>query len=116
MPPASPSLTALITGASAGIGAEFARLLAADGYDLVLVARSREKLAELAGELTEKHRIRVRMLAKDLSLPGAPLEIFHELQAEHVKISVLVNNAGVGVYGLFAETAPESELEMIQLN
>jgi short-subunit dehydrogenase len=109
-------LTALVTGASGGIGEELARLFAADGHDLVLVARSRDKLARLAEELTGRHGVGVRVLASDLARPEAPREIFEELGADGVGVDALVNNAGFGSYGLFAETDLKSELDLLQVN
>jgi short-subunit dehydrogenase len=109
-------LTALVTGASGGIGEELARLFAADGHDLVLVARSRDKLVRLAEELHEKHGVAARVLAADLARPEAPREIFEELSADGVQVDALVNNAGFGTYGLFAETDLQSELELLQVN
>ena len=109
-------MTALVTGASGGIGEELARLFAADGHDLVLVARSRDKLARLAEELRAKHAVDARVLAADLVRPEAPREIFEELGAGGTTVDALVNNAGVGSYGLFAETDLQSELDLLQLN
>jgi short-subunit dehydrogenase len=109
-------MCALVTGASGGIGEELARLLAADQYDLVLVARSRDKLARLAEELGAKHNVTTRVIAKDLADPAAPQEIFDELQAAGVAVDVLVNNAGFGTYGPFAETDARKELELLQVN
>jgi short-subunit dehydrogenase len=109
-------MTALVTGASGGIGEELARLFAADGHDLVLVARSRDKLARLAGELGEKHSIAARVLTKDLARAEAPREIFEELSGAGVAVDALVNNAGFGSYGLFAETDLNSELDLLQVN
>jgi short-subunit dehydrogenase len=107
--------TALITGASGGIGLELARLFAAGGYDLVLVARSAGRLEELAGEL-RKPGGAVRVLAKDLSGPDAPEEVFRELAAAGVAVDVLVNNAGFATFGPFAETDLGQELEELRLN
>ena len=107
--------TALITGASGGIGLELARLFAAGGYDLVLVARSTAKLEELAGEL-RKHGGAVRVLAKDLARPESPEEVFRELEAAGVAVDVLVNNAGFATYGPFVEIDLGRELEELQLN
>jgi uncharacterized protein len=107
--------TALITGASGGIGLELARLFAAGGYDLVLVARSTAKLEELAGEL-RKHGGAVRVLAKDLAKPQSPEEVFRELEAAGVAVDVLVNNAGFATYGPFVEIDLGRELEELQLN
>ena len=109
-------MTALVTGASGGIGEELARLFAADGHDLVLVARSRDKLARIAAELKEKHGVAARVLAADLARDDAPREIFEELSAGGVTVDALVNNAGFGTYGLFAETDLKSELELLQVN
>ena len=109
-------MTALVTGASGGIGEELARLFAADGHGLVLVARSRDKLARLAEELHEKHGVGARVLAADLARAGAPQEIFDELRGAGVAVDALVNNAGFGSYGLFAETDLNSELGLLQVN
>lgn len=108
--------TALVTGASGGIGLELARLLAADRYDLVLVARSRGKLEALAAELGGRHHVEARVLACDLARPEAPREIFDELRGAGVRVDVLVNNAGFGSYGLFAETDLRAELDLLQVN
>jgi hypothetical protein len=108
--------TTLVTGASGGIGEELARLYAADGSDLVLVARSRERLQSLADELSGKHHVEARVVARDLSDPSAPREIFDELAAEGVEIETLVNNAGFGSYGLFAETDLAHEMRLLQVN
>ncbi|MFL6336176.1 MAG: SDR family NAD(P)-dependent oxidoreductase [Pyrinomonadaceae bacterium] len=109
-------MMALVTGASGGIGEELARLFAADGHDLVLVARGRDKLARLSEELAAKHGVNARVLASDLARAEAPREIFDELQGAGVSVDALVNNAGVGSYGLFAETGLQSELELLQIN
>ncbi|PYS82497.1 MAG: short-chain dehydrogenase [Acidobacteria bacterium] len=109
-------MTALVTGASGGIGLELARLFAADGHRLVLVARSKDKLSELSEELGDKHNVSARVLSADLARPEAPREIFDELQREGVSVDALVNNAGVGSYGLFAETDLKSELDLLQIN
>ncbi|MGD0437905.1 MAG: SDR family oxidoreductase [Bryobacteraceae bacterium] len=99
----------LITGASAGIGLELARVFAAAGYDLILTARDQVRLEKLAADLKPAA---VRVIAQDLSLPGAPEEI-HRLAPN---VDVLVNNAGFGVYGKFADNSLSQELNMIQLN
>jgi uncharacterized protein len=101
--------TALITGASGGIGLELARVFAEQGYALVLLARNRERLNEIAAELKPTP---VQVFAKDLALVGAPEGIYREVP----KVDVLVNNAGYGVYGRFAETPLDDELGMLQLN
>jgi short-subunit dehydrogenase len=107
--------TALITGASGGIGLELARRFAAGGYDLVLVARSTAKLEELAGEL-RKHGGAVGVLVKDLAVPESPEEVCRELEAAGIAVDVLVNNAGFATYGPFVETDLGRELEELQLN
>jgi len=102
--------TALITGASSGIGADLARLFAKDGYDLVLVARSEDKLRAFARELGTKTTV----IAADLSTPNAAANVVSRIGA--IEIDVLVNNAGVGVAGPFLDTDLQEELDMIQLN
>ncbi len=109
-------MTALVTGASGGIGEELARLFAADGHDLVLVARSRDKLARLAEELSGRHNVAARVLAADLARAESPREIFEELSGAGLTVDALVNNAGFGSYGLFAETDLKSELDLLQVN
>ena len=108
--------TALITGSSSGIGLEFAKLFAADGSDLVLVARREERLNEIADELSSEHGVKVHVLAKDLSKPKAPEEIFSHLKKEKIQIDVLVNNAGFGKKEHFSETDKEMHLDMVQVN
>src|SRR5947207_11400084 len=95
--------TALITGASAGLGAELARLFAADRVDVVLVARRRDKLDELAGELEKKHGVRAHVIAEVLMDSGAPARIAAKLGELGIEIEFLVNNAGFGTSGRFAE-------------
>jgi hypothetical protein len=107
---------ALVTGASSGIGLDFARLLAEGGHDLVLVARSAGKLGELARELADRHGAKTRVIAADLSDPGAVPRIAAELARAGLEISVLVNNAGYGLFGKFTETDLTAELNMIALN
>ena len=107
---------ALVTGASSGIGYELAKLLAKDGKNLVVVARSQDRLEELKTEIENKYGTTVRVLPKDLSDPRAPQEIFSELEKEDINVDVLVNNAGFGVYGMFSETDLQEELRMIQVN
>lgn len=108
--------TALITGASGGIGYEIAKLFAQDKYDLVLVARNEQRLKELGDALAEEHGIVVRSLAQDLAQLGASEEVFNGVQQMDIKIDVLVNNAGFGAYGFFAESDLSKELDMIQVN
>jgi len=108
--------TVLITGASSGIGLELSKIFAAEGYDLALVARNEAKLNQLAAELSEKYDSKVTVLAKDLSQPASPAEIFSTLDACDIKIDILVNNAGFGTYGRFANLDLGRELEMIQVD
>lgn len=108
--------TALITGASSGIGCELAKLFARDGYNLVLVARSGDELHEIAKRLKSEYGISARVIARDLSSLSSPQKIFDELQAGGIAIDILVNNAGFGAYGTFASTNLKDELEMIQVN
>jgi short-subunit dehydrogenase len=103
--------TALITGASGGIGADLADLFAADGYDLVLVARNVSKLEEVAARARSRG-VNAQVLAADLAKPDAPREI----AAQVARVDALVNNAGFGVVGPFAETDGAQELEMLQVN
>jgi short-subunit dehydrogenase len=105
---------ALITGASGGIGEELAKLCAAGGYDLVLVARSAEKLAALAAGLARSHGIEARALTADLADPSAPQTIFDQTRGDTIEI--LVNNAGFGLQGAFAETDWAAEANMLQVN
>jgi len=108
--------TALITGASSGIGCELSKLLAADGYNLVLVARSGRKLTELAAELCQAGQINISVSVKDLGDPAAPDEIFQTLQAQSITIDALINNAGFGAHGPFAQNDWAEELGMLQVN
>lgn len=107
---------ALITGASSGIGAEFARIHAEKGGDLVIVARGRDKLVQIKAELEEKHRVEVLVIAKDLSDPSAAQEIFDEVKAQGIEVENLINNAGFGGLGKFHERDWIRDLSMIQLN
>src|SRR5579864_3658891 len=108
--------TALITGASFGIGAEFARIFAREGYNLVLVARSADKLRQIASELEKAHGTRSLILAADLTDPGAPAYVVDQTTRADIQVDVLVNNAGFGQYGFFAQNDLEECLRQIQLN
>jgi len=107
---------AFITGASGGIGAEFARVFAADHHDLVLTARSTDKLEELATEIRAASGVEVLVLPADLASPEAPAALLEEVAKRDIRIDYLVNNAGFGNYGEFAEHDAATELEQIQVN
>ncbi len=108
--------TALITGASGGIGLEFAKIHAENGDNLVLVARSKDKLDTLKAGFEEKNKISVHTIGKDLSQQGSAVEIYDELKMLNISIDYLINNAGLGDIGLF-EAGDWSKLErMINLN
>ena len=108
--------TALITGASSGIGLELAKVFAKDKINLVLVARSGEKLKQLATELEKQTGITVQILAKDLSNPTTAKEIYDWCKAQNITIDYLVNNAGFGDFGMFVESNWEKQLQMLNLN
>ncbi len=108
--------TALVTGASAGLGLELARLFAKDKHDLVLVARRREKLDELASELAKAHGVKSLVVPADLADAKAPAAIFEQVTAAKVEVDFLVNNAGFGSSGRFHELDARRELDMVQVN
>lgn len=106
---------ALITGGSAGIGFELAKLFAQDGYNLVLVARTESDLQNAATDL-KQHGVEVVTIAKDLFEPNAAFELYDEVKAKGIEVEVLVNDAGQGQYGLFVESDIRRQLDIIQLN
>jgi uncharacterized protein len=108
--------TALITGASSGIGLELAKLFAKDGFDLVLVARSSDKLQHLANELENAHSIRATVFPSDLAVAGAADHLFARTQAESIFIDFLINNAGFGLRESFEQNDLKQILEMLQVN
>ena len=108
--------TTLITGASTGIGAAFARKLAARGRNVLLVARSEDKLIALCNELGRLTSIRAQYVALDLQQPDSGAQLFEETQKRELEIDMLINNAGYGSMGDFARLDLDRELEMIQLN
>jgi short-subunit dehydrogenase len=107
---------ALITGVTSGIGLELARLLAADGYELVLVSRDEQRLRKVAAELSAKHRHPAKVLARDLSSAGSAEEVYRWLREQGITVEILINNAGFGLAGAFLETDLQQEIAMIQLN
>jgi len=108
--------TALITGASSGLGADFARQLAQQGCRLILVARRAEKLQALRIELFERHAVEVDTVAMDLSAPDAPQELFDRIKARGLTVDVLINNAGYAVYGAFHQMEWERCRQMLELD
>src|SRR3954470_1053795 len=116
LPPPSPDSTALVTGASSGIGADIARSLASRGHGTVLVARRTERLEELAEELGSRHGVRAETLACDLGDAAARELLAAQIEELGLTVEVLVNNAGFGSGGLFHELEKERELEMVRLN
>jgi uncharacterized protein len=108
--------TALVTGASSGIGRALARRFAKNNFDLVLVARSADKLAALAQELSSVHGIRAKAAPADLSRPGAAKKLAVSLKRGRHKVDILVNNAGAVEYGAFLDIPAERHQELIDLN
>lgn len=108
--------TALITGASSGIGKELAKIHAAKGGDLIIVARSEDKLNQLKKELEEDYNSTVFVIPKDLTQPTAIQEIYEQVAAAGLKVDFLINNAGFGGIGKFGERALAEEIAMIHLN
>ena len=107
---------AIITGASNGIGKSFTETFAQDGINLVLVARSLDKLQSIKKDLEKKYGIEVVVIEKDLSQPTAAQEVYAFTQAKKIKIEYLVNNAWFGDYGAFADSDNEKNIQMLQLN
>jgi len=108
--------TALITGASSGLGKEFALIHASHGDNLILIARSKDKLDTLKLELEKQFKISVYVIVKDLSVQYASKSVYDELQTQKIRVDYLINNAGFGDFGLFAESNLDKQLEMINLN
>lgn len=116
MSPTAPWRTALVTGASSGIGAEFARALAARHVDLVLVARSTRALNDLAGELRSQHDVRVQVLTVDLAREGAAQQVAQHVRQLRMTIDLLVNNAGFATQGRFESIDPDLDHQQVMLN
>jgi short-subunit dehydrogenase len=108
--------TALITGASNGIGLELAKIHASKGGNLVLVARNKTKLDELKSELESQYKVTVYTIGKDLSAHNSAQEVYEETTKQNIRIDYLINNAGFGDFGMFVETEWNKELQMINLN
>ncbi|MES1249604.1 MAG: SDR family NAD(P)-dependent oxidoreductase, partial [Chitinophaga rupis] len=107
---------ALVTGATSGIGYELAKLLAADGYHLILVSRTQADLDRVAGELKGAHGVEVKVFAKDLFYPGNAIELTDEVSDLGIQVNILVNDAGQGQYGPFIEGDINRQLDIIHLN
>lgn len=108
--------TALVTGASGGIGKELAIQCAADGQDVVLTARDEEALREVAAEIEALYPVRTHVLPCDLSEAEAPARIVEHLRSQNITVDILINNAGFGVLGPFLAIAMATEIRMIELN
>lgn len=106
----------LITGASSGIGLEFAKVFAREGHNLILVARSKNTLETLREELIKKYDIEIKIIIKDLTYYSSPTEIYDEVKSNNINVNILINNAGFGIYGEFSKTDLDIELQMIQVN
>ena len=108
--------TALITGASSGFGLHFARLCAQDGANLVLVARSTDKLNNLKTRLESEYGVDVVVIARDLSHPDAAEDVFATTEEQNIKVDILINNAGFGILGKFEDSSLERQQQMLNLN
>ena len=108
--------TALITGASNGIGLELAKIFAKEGYDLILIARNKEKLDAVKSNLEAAYKQQIYIYAKDLSEKDAAYDIYNFTQDQHLAIDILVNNAGFGDFGKFLDSDLTKQTEMIQVN
>jgi len=108
--------TALVTGASMGIGVDLAECFAKDGYDLILTARSADALTEVASRLSADHRVRATAIPCDLGTPGGGEKLAAEIEAQELTVDALVNNAGYGIAGAFLGSERDAQLGMIDLN
>ena len=108
--------TALITGASSGIGFEIAKIFSKNGYHLVLVSENKEELENAAREIDNQHDIQIKLIIKDLSKPSAAQELYDDILASGYDIDVLVNNAGYGISGQFTDLGADQQTSLIQLN
>ena len=107
---------AVVTGASSGLGADFAEILAERGAHLVLVARRKDRLETLAARLAKAHGVQTRVFGLDLAERSAPQRLYDALRSEGIVVDVLVNNAGFGVHGAFVDVPWDREHEMLELN
>jgi short-subunit dehydrogenase len=108
--------TTLITGASSGIGWELAKIHAASGGDLVLVARNIRQMEKLKTSILQNHSVQIHLIEKDLSKDNAAEELYEYVKAQEWDIDILINNAGFGYYGMFMDTPLQKDEDMIQLN
>lgn len=108
--------TALITGCTSGIGKELTDIMAARGHDLVLVSRNRDKLEALQRALTLAYPVRTHVVVAELDRAGSAQQVFDAVQAEGLTVDILINNAGIGMYGAVADLSPAAQAKMIQLN
>ncbi len=108
--------TALITGASAGFGVEFARLFARHHNDVILTARRADRLAELAASLEAEYQINTHVIVADLAAHDGARELFDEVQERGLEVEYLVNNAGFGTFGAFVETDPDESMDLVRVN
>jgi short-subunit dehydrogenase len=108
--------TALVTGASGGIGEDLARVIAANGDNVILLARSAGKLQALADELSRAHNVVASVLTADLSVPAAAEDVVNRLAGRSVTVDILVNNAGFGTFGAFSRDDPQKQAEVLQVN
>lgn len=106
----------LITGASSGIGYEMAKVFAEKGHNLVLVARSKDKLQQLSEQLVKLHNIKVYVIEQDLAKPQGSVAVYYRVQELNLEVDILVNNAGFGYVGLFHEEELQKDTDMLQVN
>ncbi|RCK72237.1 MAG: 3-oxoacyl-[acyl-carrier protein] reductase [Ignavibacteriae bacterium] len=108
--------TALITGASTGIGLEFAKIFAKENYDLILVSRNEKKLNEIKNSIEKDYRVKVKIIPKDLAEKNSAFEIYDEICKENLKVDVLINNAGFGALGNFEKIDWKTQADMLEVN
>lgn len=109
-------MTALVTGASGGLGREYAKICAEEGFDVVLVARNKERLETLKGELEQSYGVKAYACPTDLSREDAACDVFDFTEARHIQVDVLINNAGFGDAGAFAQSDWGKQYRMVQVN